>query len=83
MGDGKVVSLGRVRADRTGSGAEWTPREALAEMIRLLDEGLEVDKMVICYDGVNGASFQNATKTPMDAIGLLQVTQMTLYMAGT
>ena len=82
MAENEVISLGKVRADRTGSGENWSPREALMEMLRLLDAGLCIDKMIICYDGIDGASFQNATKSVLEAIGLLQVTQMTVYSAG-
>ena len=82
MAEGEVVSLGKRRVDRTGAAGDWSPREAVVEMLRLIDEGLNVESLVICYDGIDGSSFQNATKTVKEAIGLLQVTQMTLYMKG-
>lgn len=76
-----IVSLGRVRADRTDASG-WTPREAVVEMLRMIDEGLSVERLIICYDGIQGAGFQNATENVMDAVGLLQVTQLEIVMAG-
>lgn len=78
----KVVSLGKARVDRTGAALDWSPRDAVVEMLRLIDGGLNVDSLVICYDGTNGSSFQNATKSVKEAVGLLQVTQMLLVMRG-
>lgn len=79
---GEVVSLGKRRADRTGHAKDWTPRDAVEEMLRLLDAGLQIDNLIICYDGIGGCSFQNATKGIMEAVGLLQVTQLEMYAVG-
>ncbi len=76
-----IVQLGKRRADRTGIASDWTPRDAVVEMLRLIDAGLSIDALIICYDGIDGASFQNATKSMSDAVGLLQVTQMELFLA--
>lgn len=62
--------------------AAWTPREALIAMLRDIDQGMEVERLIICYDGVKGAGFRNVTKSVMEAIGLLQVTQLAVYDAG-
>lgn len=80
--DTNIVPLGRERAYKTGEASCWTPREAVVEMLRLLDAGLNVDKLIICYDGIGGSNFQSSCKSAMEAIGLLQVTQLTVYEAG-
>lgn len=67
---------------RSNEAAAWTPREALMAMLSDLDAGLEIERIVICYDGVKGSGFKNCTKSAIDAIGLLQVTQLAVYDAG-
>lgn len=64
------------------SAAAWTPREALIAMLRDIDQGMEVERLIICYDGIKGSGFRNCTQTVMEAIGLLQVTQLAVYEAG-
>jgi hypothetical protein len=79
---GEIVSIGTSRAKRSGLGADWSPRDACVEMLRLIDAGLQIDNLIICYDGVGGAGFQNATKKFNDALSLLVVTQWELTCAG-
>lgn len=74
-----------VLADRrttSNDASAWSPKEALLSMIADIDAGLEVDGLIICYDGLKGTGFKNATKTSRDAIGLLQVTQLEVYTRG-
>lgn len=73
-----------VLADRRGGllAEDWSPREALLSMITAIDAGLEVRSLIICYDGIKGSGFKNATTSALDAIGLLQVTQLEVYARG-
>jgi hypothetical protein len=80
--DKEVVSLGKIRADKSGEAAHWSPRDAINEMLQMLDAGLNCTSLIICYDGINGSGCKNATKSVMEAIGLLQVTQLSIYEAG-
>jgi hypothetical protein len=84
MSDQKTTTNLVVLADRRTSvtGADWSPREALLSMLADMDNGLEVERMIICYDGIKGSGFKNATSDAMQAIGLLQVTQLEVFQRG-
>lgn len=44
------TSLGEARAQRTGSGAQWTPRDALIAVLRDIDAGkVTIDALVCAY----------------------------------
>ncbi len=45
------VSIGEVRADKTRSAADWTPREALIELLRRIDSGEypDMDALILCW----------------------------------
>ena len=45
------VSIGEVRADKTRSAADWTPREALVELLRRIDSGEYpgMDALILCW----------------------------------
>lgn len=45
------VSIGEVRADKTRSAADWTPREALVELLRRIDSGeySGMDALILCW----------------------------------
>lgn len=45
------VSIGEVRADKTRSAADWTPREALVELLRRIDSGEypDMDTLILCW----------------------------------
>jgi hypothetical protein len=78
----KVVVLNNQRQTRDDA-AGWSPREALLDLLREIDQGLEVHELVICYDcGIRGSGFKNCTDSVKNAVGLLQVTQLELYHQG-
>lgn len=43
--------LGELRADKSGSAADWSPREALIELLRRVDSGEypHMDTLVLCW----------------------------------
>lgn len=44
------VSLAAVRAEKSGNGADWTPRDALIDILRQIDSGeIEPDALIVCY----------------------------------
>lgn len=51
--DGYPQSLTEVRANKTRDCADWTPRDALIDLLRKIDEGLVVDSLVISYRTTN------------------------------
>lgn len=79
--EGQLVVLADRRSTQVMA-ADWSPREALLSMIQDIENGLEVDQLIICYDGQQGSGFKNATSTARDAIGLLQVTQLEVFNRG-
>lgn len=47
---GHPVSIAERRADKTGRGSSWSPRDALVAMLREIDEGhIDTDALVVCY----------------------------------
>lgn len=83
MTDTKNVVVLNNRRETKDEAATWSPRETLLDMLREIDEGLEVTELVICYDvGIRGTGFRNATTTFKSAIGLLQVTQLEMFHKG-
>lgn len=78
-----VVVLNNHRVETRDEASAWTPREALLDLLQQIDNGLEIEEMVICYDlGVKGSGFKNCTKSLRNATGLLVLTQMELYHQG-
>lgn len=79
--EGQLVVLADRRTKQVMA-EDWTPREALLSMLQDIEDGLEIDQLIICYDGIRGSGFKNATSSARDAIGLLQVTQLEVYTRG-
>lgn len=48
----KVETIGGLRSDRTGRGFDWTPREALLEVLSMIDAGeIDPDTIAIGWAG--------------------------------
>lgn len=79
---GHPKSVGEVRAERDGDCSKWTPREMLLAMLRDIDEGADIDAMIICYrqtvDGVQRGRFQQAAQDGLVTLGLLSATAINL-----
>ena len=43
------LTIGEIRSDKSGNAKDWTPREALIDMLRQIDNGLDVHGIIICY----------------------------------
>jgi hypothetical protein len=74
-----VIPLGEVRANRSGNGADWTPREALTRVLRMIDSGeIDPDTLVVAWsehdDNKRHAHFYQATSDPLISLGLMQAT---------
>lgn len=68
-------SVGDVRSDKTGSAADWSPRDALIQVLRDIDRGeISPDVMVICYTSTSdGAQESAVVSSPnvYNTVGLL------------
>lgn len=70
------ASISELRAKKDRSGAMWTPRDALIDGLRDIDNGLKVDAVVICFrqhdDGAT-VTFAQASPDPATAVGVWQI----------
>lgn len=72
-------SITELRAGKEHNGSLWTPRDALVSLLREIDNGLEVEMMIIGYrykidtDG-SGYSYTQSTPNVLTAIGLWELT---------
>lgn len=73
------VSIGEVRAEQSGFGSDWTPREALVAALRDLDaEKIAPDALIIgyrepCEDGGTVVSFYNSSPDATVTHGILAI----------
>lgn len=77
-------SISELRSDRSHNGADWTPRDALIDVLREIDSGrLKADAMVICIretlaPGQVRSRFRSAAADAHVALGLMFAVQMQL-----
>lgn len=68
-------SLSEIRANKSRNCADWTPRDALIDMLRRIDGGEQIDALVICARQVNdegtATKFSMATPDLITAFGLM------------
>jgi len=69
---GHPKSIAEVRAAQAGDGSIWTPRDALINTLRDLDEGkIEPTDLLILFNNKEGALHHiAATRDPTTALGL-------------
>lgn len=73
------ISVSEARANRSQSAADWTPRDALVELLRQIDrKEIEVEQLVMAYrytepnnDG-RKTTFSAAAPDLLQAVGLMQ-----------
>ena len=73
------VSVGEVKSSKTGDGIDWTPRDVLVKMLRMIDSGeASPDVLVIAWgERINGrrqAHFRQSTPDGLLSLGLMQAT---------
>ena len=72
------LSLAEARASRSQRASDWTPRDALIELLRQIDRGdFKVDQLVMAYrltepDGGTRTTFSAAVPDLLTSLGLLQ-----------
>jgi hypothetical protein len=73
---GHPQSLGEIRAASGGDSTQWTPREVLIAMLRQIDDGADIDTLIVCYrqtkeDGQKYARFWHSGDDQLVTLGLL------------
>jgi hypothetical protein len=72
------VSVLEVISERSGNAADWTPRDALINLLREIDSGeVKPDALVICLreavsPGVTSTSYRNCGPDIHTSLGLLE-----------
>jgi hypothetical protein len=73
------ISLGEVRAEQSGECTDWSPRDVLVKMLRMIDSGeVSPDVLVVAYsrmvEGKRMGHFWQSTPCGMLSLGLMQST---------
>jgi hypothetical protein len=71
------LSLAEIKSEREHDAALWTPRDCLIDLLRKIDNGMEVDTLIVCYRRVDvpkesRACFTQATQDGLISLGLMQ-----------
>lgn len=84
-----VISLGTERSRRSGNAADWSARDIVVEMLRMIDEeGGDFDTIVISYrrtknkDGETVSGFLNQGPDIQTSLGLLECTKLRMWEFG-
>lgn len=84
--DDAPVSVSEIRASRSLSAADWSPRDCIVNMLRQIDSGeLELDAVCIVYSNTdNESGFQVSSPNLITTIGMLQLStlRMTRFEPG-
>jgi hypothetical protein len=72
-------SLGEIRANRENSSAPWTPRDALIQVLRMIDSGeVKPDVLVVAWgetvNDMRDGHFRVSSPDPLVSLGLMQAT---------
>ena len=76
-------TIGEIRSDKTEDCADWKPRDALIDVLRRIDSGLDVESLIVCWrqnnsDGKQTGHFRTATPDSFVSMGLLSHTMYKL-----
>ena len=72
------LTIGEIRAEREKSGAAWSPRDVLIELLRMIDRGdVAPDVLFVAYSqemepGARRTSFSCAGKDPSLTLGCIE-----------
>ena len=71
-------TIGELRSDKTSDASKWTPRDCLITLLREIDNGADIDALVISYrqteDGKQRGRYYQATPDGLVTLGLLSST---------
>lgn len=66
------LSIGELRSDRTGQSSDWTPRDVLIDMLRLIDSGeLTPEVLCVAFGTENEVSYRISSPSALPTIGIL------------
>ena len=69
-------TIGEIRSNKTDSAGDWSPRDALIDMLRRIDSGVNIPSLVISFyviheDNEATTHYVASTKQRNEALGLL------------
>ena len=64
-------SLGEVRSDRSQKASDWTPRDALIDVLRQIDNGVDVTSLIVSYKTGDNTCFRASISYAGEALALL------------
>lgn len=71
-------SITEIKSDRSNKASDWTPRDALIDVLRMIDSGeVKPTSLIVCYreaseeDGVAKPGFRVASPDPLLTLGML------------
>ena len=71
-------TIGELRADKSHLCSDWSPRDALIDVLRKIDSGMKCDALVVCWtetvDGKEKGRFRMAAPSSLTGLGLLAYT---------
>lgn len=82
-------SITEIRSDKTGRGADWTPRDALIRLLRDIDSGEVVIQALFIAAKVPGSEpgacrplFSVSAADPTEALGTVEMAKLAYVRAG-
>jgi hypothetical protein len=71
------VSVGEARAEKFDDCSQWTPRELLIAMLRDIDNGAQLDGIVVCFFEKDGGRIRTGMRrskvTTMEAVAMCEM----------
>lgn len=80
-------SITEIRAKKAANGTLWTPRDALIDVLRDIDNGLKVDALVVCFrsrvdlQDPGTVSFTQACPDVSTAVGIVELAKLRMTKA--
>ena len=79
-------SLNEVRANADESAEEWTPRDVLVSILRDIDSGMAVDKLIVVYtrpeEEHEPVYYRVSAKALSSCLGMLETAKLLVFDRG-
>jgi len=70
-------TIGEIKTKKTNDASDWTPKDVLIHVLRNIDSGTEITKIVICYEykdkDATCFGYLKAIKSISEACALLDI----------
>ena len=81
---GHPETIGSIRAMKSKSGADWTPRDVLIDLLRAIDDGsLRVDTIFVacgkCDGNLTQTSYAQSGKNLWEAQGMIETARRKMW----